>query len=433
MKKTWLSGILATVLLMGMVSGCSKNSESRTTRNASDRAEATVGMDSYLSADSNKGAVSFDYAEETTAASWEAEEPYAEEEDSDDTSNRSNANPSKGGSAEADQKVNLEKEMLVYRCSIALDTLEFEQTLTALKTKIEEYHGFIERENQTDGTANGGRYILEEKDKDYYYTATIRIPSAYYDSFVKSTEGIGMLRSKNSSVDNVATRYGTLKNQLEIYEAEYDRYMKQYEKTEDEKVALQIQSELRNLAITISDIKTQMSMMENDVAYSYVTITIHKVTERELKVEDDKVKEEDSFGTRVSKAASESWNDFLAFLESILMFFIFNWWVLIILVIIAVVLIIIVKISIKKAKKKNAKMHEEHVARMEAEQKELNKSQVVTMKGSRGPVTTTAKASEVKTETKTSENNNDEKKEEKKEQTSTDTTTEKELKSDTDK
>ena len=128
--------------------------------------------------------------------------------------------------------------------------------------------------------------------------------------------------------------------------------MKQYNETKDEAIALEIQRELRNLAVTISDIKTQMSMLESDVAYSYVTVTIHKVTEKEIKKEKDSPKEDDDFGTRVSKKAKESWNSFLGFLESILMFFISGWWAFLLAAIIFLILFFVIRSKVKKAKAK---------------------------------------------------------------------------------
>ena len=298
-------------------------------------------------------AVASDEAYEDLDFSYEGEEVYYET--AENIGENDSIGAPQSGNQTPDQNADASKEMLVYRCNIALDTLNFDETLTTLKTKIEEYHGFVERENQTDGAASGGRYVLDEDEKDYYYTATIRIPSEYYDSFVNAASGIGVLRSKNSSVDNVATRYGTLKNELEIYEAEYDRYMKQYNETEDEQIALEIQYELRNLALTISDIKTEMSMLESDVTYSYVTISIHKVTQQDLdelsELKDDDLDE--SFGTRLSKTAKNSWRDFLGFLQGIVLFVVESWWVLLIMAIIAVSIILKIKSSIKKAKKKS--------------------------------------------------------------------------------
>lgn len=347
MKKKIITIMLALMIGGSFIVACGKkssDSKKKSTREHNDTVEELgeydgdeemYGNTAYETTVANyKNNLSMDYADVESEA---ADEMYQRADP---------AAPSDG----QDVNVDASKEMLVYRCTMSIDTLNFEESLTALKTKIAEFHGFIERETQSDGNNGNGRYIIDEEDKDYYYTATIRIPSAYYESFVSATEGIGTLRSKNSSVDNVATRYGTLKNDLEIYEAEYERYMKQYNETKDEAIALEIQRELRNLSITISDIKTQMSMLESDVAYSYVTVTVHKVTEKEIKKEKEAPKEDDDFGTRVSKKAKESWNNFLGFLESILMFFISGWWAFALALIAFLILFFVIRRKVKKSK-----------------------------------------------------------------------------------
>lgn len=347
MKKKIITIMLALMIGGSFIVACGKKSSDSKKKSTREHNDTVEDLGEYDGDEEMYGNTAY----ETTVANYKnnLSMDYAdvESEAADEMYQRADpAAPSDG----QDVNVDASKEMLVYRCTMSIDTLNFEESLTALKTKIAEFHGFIERETQSDGNNGNGRYIIDEEDKDYYYTATIRIPSAYYESFVSATEGIGTLRSKNSSVDNVATRYGTLKNDLEIYEAEYDRYMKQYNETKDEAIALEIQRELRNLSITISDIKTQMSMLESDVAYSYVTVTVHKVTEKEIKKEKEAPKEDDDFGTRVSKKAKESWNNFLGFLESILMFFISGWWAFLLAAIIFLILFFVIRRKVKKSK-----------------------------------------------------------------------------------
>lgn len=347
MKKKIITIMLALMIGGSFIVACGKKSSDSKKKSTREHNDTVEDLGEYDGDEEMYGNTAY----ETTVANYKnnLSMDYAdvESEAADEMYQRADpAAPSDG----QDVNVDASKEMLVYRCTMSIDTLNFEESLTALKTKIAEFHGFIERETQSDGNNGNGRYIIDEEDKDYYYTATIRIPSAYYESFVSATEGIGTLRSKNSSVDNVATRYGTLKNDLEIYEAEYDRYMKQYSETKDEAIALEIQRELRNLSITISDIKTQMSMLESDVAYSYVTVTVHKVTEKEIKKEKEAPKEDDDFGTRVSKKAKESWNNFLGFLESILMFFISGWWAFLLAAIIFLILFFVIRRKVKKSK-----------------------------------------------------------------------------------
>ena len=348
MKKKIITVLMACVIGGSFIVGCSKASDKKLSKKSrsddvEDYYDEEIAYETTVarySAKSNSLSMNMgDYED----AALESYAEYAEETvDPGDRSALQNA---------PDSNVDVSKEMLVYRCTMSIDTLNFDESLTALKTKVAEYHGFVERENQSDGNNGNGRYILDEEDKDYYYTATIRIPSEYYESFVSATEGIGTLRSKNSSVDNVATRYGTLKNELEIYEAEYDRYLKQYNETKDEQVALEIQRELRNLAITISDIKTQMSSLESDVAYSYITVTIHKVSEKAVKKEKEEVKEEDSFGTRIGKKAKQSWNNLVDFFEGIVLGIVGAWWGISIGLIVFLVLFFVIRHKIKKAKK----------------------------------------------------------------------------------
>lgn len=370
MKKKIIPLLMACMIGISFIAGCKSKSEKSSSKKnrtapeeiyeayestADARYDMTKNRSAGASGENNyySDGMSMEYAAETDAGYLE-DSSYDMEQIGDGS----------GVSGEADTTVDVSKEMLVFRCTMSIDTLNFEESLASLKGKIEEYHGFIERENQSDGATGNGKYLTDEKDKDYFYTATIRIPSEYYESFVNSTSGIGILRSKNSSVDNVSTRYGTLKNELEIFEAEYDRYMKQYEETEDESVALQIQRELRNLAITISDIKTEMSMLESDVAYSYVSITLHKVTEKEIKQKEkeEKKEEDEGFGTRISNTAKESWDDLVGFFESIVLFFVANWWIITPILIAILVLFFVIRHKIKKFLKKRKQKQEEAAA-----------------------------------------------------------------------
>ena len=190
MKKKIAAILIACMIGGTFIAGCAKNE----TQNRSKSAAAKTAEHNYATeAYEDYGDLEMDYAGveaddyydsfETTVAMDYDDEMYNAP---DDGSGQTPGAP--------DTKTDVSKEMLVFRCTMAIDTLEFEQSLAALNANIAEYHGFIERQTQTDGTSSGGRYIIEEEDKDYYYTATIRIPSEYYESFVSATEGIGTLR-----------------------------------------------------------------------------------------------------------------------------------------------------------------------------------------------------------------------------------------------
>lgn len=344
MKRKFMAALLAAFFALTFFAGCSKSSGSSTRV----RNETADGDGDYV------------YAMETTEA---IAEMYNGDIDMDYSMEGD------GGSVDLSNsgtKADVAKEMLVYRCNITIDTLDFEGAVSTLKQKVKEYRGLIEYESQSDGAGYSGQYVVDEEDKDYTYSATIRIPSEYYDSFTTSAEGLGILRNKNSSVDNVTTIYGTLKSELEIYEADYARYLEKYEETEDDAIALSIEKELRSLALTIADIKTQMSTIEGDVAYSYITISIHKVCEEEIVVEPTPEPKDDSFSARFKKTAKESWGSFLGFVQGLILFLVRSWWVLLIIGIIVFVIVF----SIKRANKKRRIRNERYVAEREERERQ---------------------------------------------------------------
>ena len=110
-----------------------------------------------------------------------------------------------------------------------------------------------------------------------------------------------------------------------------------------------------------------MSILESDVAYSYVTITIHKVSEKEIieKVEEEE-EEDNSFGARLSRTAKGSWNKLLGFLQGIVLFFVASWWVLLVLAIILGLIVFFTKRGIKKSNEKAEARRKE----LEAQQRE---------------------------------------------------------------
>ena len=151
-------------------------------------------------------------------------------------------------------------EMLVYRCTLGIDTTEFDKTLANLRAKIAEYGGFVEQETLTDNCYSSSDYIVSKDDRLRSFSATIRIPSDKYADFVGCAEGLGIVNSKNAYVEDVTQTYGTLATTLAIYEADYKMYLEQYDSTTDQNTRILLQQEIRDLAIEIASIKTSFEI-----------------------------------------------------------------------------------------------------------------------------------------------------------------------------
>ena len=241
------------------------------------------------------------------------EEAAAEAESSDNSGDTAEPMSYKQSDVKA-----INPQMLVYSCDMSIDVLEFEQALDRFHGLIDKYKGFIESETYSDG-GNSSQWKYTDDKKWKTLNAVIRIPSADYDAFCSDAEEIGDMRRKNASVQNLTTEYSDLKTTLSIYEAKEKRYLDLLKDITDEKEAMSVESELTNIQIEIAKLKTRMNNIENDVAYSYINLTLNEV--REYTAE-PVVEKTDTFGQRLKNTVTRTWNGFLGFLERLLFFII---------------------------------------------------------------------------------------------------------------
>ncbi len=214
---------------------------------------------------------------------------------------------------QADVKA-INTQMLVYSCDMSIDVLEFDDSVDKLHDLINKYKGFIESENYSDG-GNTSQWKYNDEQKWKTLSTLIRIPSASYDDFCKDVENVGDIRKKNASVQNLSTEYSDLKTTLKIYEAKEKRYIDLLAEMKSESEAISVEKELTNIQVEIARIKTRMNNIENDVAYSYIDLTVNEV--REYTAE-PVIEKTDTFGQRLKNTVSKTWHGFLEFLEGLL-------------------------------------------------------------------------------------------------------------------
>ena len=289
------------------------------------------------------GGAAYDMAETAAVNSTDGYDPS----DRSYSVNAEESEASSSGAAEENGVTSeaISKEMLVYSCNMSVDVLNFDEAIGKFKDSIDSYGGFVETENFSDGGGTS-RWYIENEERWKAYSATVRIPSAQYDSFCTAASELGDLRSKNASVQNVSAEYSDLSTTLEIYEAKEDRYIALLSSITDEEYAITVERELTDLQIEIAKIKTRMNEIRTDVAYSFVNITINEVKEYTAEPV-----QKDTFGQRLKITISDTAENFLYFLEEMLFFIIA---VFPYLILIGIVVIIVV--SIRKHKRKKREM-----------------------------------------------------------------------------
>ena len=208
-------------------------------------------------------------------------------------------------------------EMLIYSCTMGIDVLDFDPSVENFRAMLKQYQGFVESEDFNDG-GNMSRWYDEKAEKWSTYRATVRVPSRVYDDFCNEVAGLGDLRSKNASAENVSQEYSDLSTTLKIYEQKENRYLELLAKAQDEANAVAIEEKLTGVQVEIAKLKTRMNQIKTDVAYSYVYVTINEVKEYHAEPVHT-----DTFGERLSNTLKDAGKGFLNFLENLLFFLIY--------------------------------------------------------------------------------------------------------------
>ena len=346
------SVLLVCILLLGTLLYRSTNkpqthqgSSSATKNGGQSVALSDLGGNTFNSAKTGLKGDTYTYA---------AVDSYKEEAEYDVAAeNGGNGSGSKEDVSSGNGLIDLEK--LIYRCNMNMDTMEFDATVNQFQTLVTSYGGFIQQQTYSDG-GSSSIYYQKNEIRRQNYSATVRIPSEHFDEFVNQLGDLGMIRSKNTNVENVSQEYSDLSTSLEIYQADYDYYLKLIADSGDEAIMLMYHDKLTEIKKEIERIKTRMNHIDSDVAYSYVTLSVHEVLE--YVEEPEPVVEPKTFGDRIAKTVKDSIQSFLTFLEDLLVVFIWlaPYMALLVIVIFACALIIrlMVRLHRKKAEKKPA-------------------------------------------------------------------------------
>ena len=253
-------------------------------------------------------------AQRKSNSSYLAGEEVAEEAKADVEDESYATADRQGGSGDSEnttttlEAINTEK--LVYRCDLSFESLNYDESVEKIRSLIREYGGFVENEdvNQSSAGRNG--------EKLYTYSATIRVPSSNYESFLAGTGDVGELKNKSQNVDNMTKVYTNLKAELEVLETKRQSYlemMKEAKTLNDMDTLLMIDERLTQVEISINQLKTQMNQIDNDVAYSYISISIREVKEYEEAPAE-------SFGEEVGQSLRNGWDNFVDWLRDMVVY-----------------------------------------------------------------------------------------------------------------
>lgn len=181
---------------------------------------------------------------------------------------------------------------LIKTVRLEMQTKEFDALLDGVRKKIQETGGYIENSSVWGNSYNYSSTRSSE--------LTARIPAERLDEFVEVISGLGNVTYKSEGVEDVTLQYVDVESHQKALETEQERLLELLEKADNLEDLLTIESRLSEVRYELENYGSQKRILDNQINYSTVHMTITEV-ERITEVGEKSFFEEisDRFGTNL--------------------------------------------------------------------------------------------------------------------------------------
>ena len=277
---------IAVPLLIAVLafSGCS---DATSTSTADVASGYSSGVSSFASTTSNSADLGTSDYSYTDDVSTESTDDYsASSEFSSKASDKS---------VEVNDNESKSSRKLIRTKSVTVETKNLDKSLEKINTAIDTFGAYVEH-----STLDSPSYVSEYDDKRTY-TMTIRVPEDKLDAFMNQLDSTGTVTNATESTEDVTLQYTDIEAHKKALKTEYDRVMELLGKAETMDQILALESKLSDLRYQIDSYESQLKVMDNQVTYSTVSLTL-----REVEYEKDADK---SYGTRIVNAFKDGIHD----------------------------------------------------------------------------------------------------------------------------
>lgn len=235
-----------------------------------------------------------------------------------------------------------ENRKLIQRVWLRAETEDMDTLLEKVNDKINELGGYVESQEIYNGSAySGTRYRNAE--------ITVRIPAEKLNSFVNDVSAVSNIVSSNQTTEDVTLSYVATESRVKALETEQERLLELLAKAETMEDLLTVESRLTDVRAELEQVTSTLRVMDNQVDYSTVYLTINEVREYTV------VEEPETVWDRIGAGFVESLEDIGDGFVELFVFLIVNFPYFVIL---GAVLTAVILILRRRKKKKAAKQAE---------------------------------------------------------------------------
>ncbi len=229
---------------------------------------------------------------------------------------------------------------LIYRANMSLQTTDYDATEAQIKAMAESFGGYIQ-----DSSFNTGGYYSNGNYKEGYFT--IRIPAEHYKEFVNAVGDSCHVTNISESIEDIGLEYYEVEARLETLRTKEKRLQELLKEAAGLSDIIQLESALSDTEYEIDLYTSQLNRYDSLVGYSTISISLQQVEKPS-----DEVKQDNSFGARLSRAFERGWDNFVDNIEWFIIDLSYSIFGIITFVIIAAALFFIIRAIVRKTKKK---------------------------------------------------------------------------------
>lgn len=253
--KRFLSIILSLIIVLALATGCSSS-------------KSNMSLESHDSGSEN----SYDLAGVSPAE--DSTEEYKEDSDG-------KASP-------------LEPTKVIIRFYLDMQTVDFDNSITALEKLIAKNEAYVENSN-----IQLGDYYRQSDYRSAEYI--IRVPKTNLNKFMNETGSIGKLNSQQESKEDVTMYYRDTESRLNLLNVKEERILELLKKADKMEDIIVLENSLSDIIYEKENISGVLKNLDDQIDFTTVTISLREVQKIDLK-DDGKI----SFSKRVSNAFSNS-------------------------------------------------------------------------------------------------------------------------------
>ena len=342
-KKKIMLIIVAAFTALSLFAGCGMSrakSAKATIAAHNGEAEYYEDADTFAGANQSNGkavmgarsAKSADAGMQETEAAAPAEDP-------------SGSNQSQGSSTSSNQtQTNLDPtkgRLLIRNVTMAAETKDFDNARKSVEDKIKEVGGYIEN-SSISGTGKSGNLRRA--------SLKIRVPAETLDDLINAVGNNCTVTSTSERTSDVTLNYVDTKAKLESLRVEQKQLTELLSQAKDLDSIIVLQERLTQIRYQIESAESTLRVLENQVSYATLTLSIREVME--IKPQEEPHVE--TYGEKVARTFKESLHNIGEFFKGLFLVIVAVSPVFVPMIIITVVALVIVLSAVKKKRKKRA-------------------------------------------------------------------------------